>query len=283
MKKIFLSLIVLTLAFAGCKKNEDTTPTGGGAGGGDVGITVEETNTAMVVKHTGSRCPPCGAWGWTANEDIISTNKGSAAFISAYGQNFVAKLFINSTATALQTHTGASGYPTWSANGVAQLDRAGGGVNVNGEKAKVEQVVKDHKAAKVVANTGFTTSVTGDVLTIDTRTKFFAEAKGQYNIAVYVLEDGVMGAQSGHPSGSSTPVAHHHVIRGTAMAEGSTSVDALSGMKITEGTTAAGTTFDKKFTFDIAGFDKSNIEVVVVVWKKDLGSLDFVNSSTDQK
>lgn len=278
MKKIFLSLIVLTLAFAGCKKSEDTAPTGGGDAGG---ITVAEVNTAMVIKHTGSRCPPCGAWGWVANEDIISTNKGKAGFMSAYGQNFVAQLFINASATALQSHTGSTGYPTWSANGEKQTDRAGGGVNVNSEKAMVEKVVTDHKAAAVVANTGFTTSIAGDVLTIDTRTKFFAAASGQYNLAVYVLEDGVVGAQSGH---ASTPnVAHHHVLRGTAMAEGSTSVDVLAGMKIAEGTIAAGATYDQKFTFDISGYDKSNIEVITVIWKKDLGSLDFVNAATDQK
>ncbi len=32
MKKIFLSLIVLTLVFAGCKKEEETSPSGGGNG-----------------------------------------------------------------------------------------------------------------------------------------------------------------------------------------------------------------------------------------------------------
>ncbi len=279
MKKIFLSLIVLTLAFAGCKKDEETTPSGGSGDAG--GITVAEINTSMVIKHTGSRCPPCGNWGWNANEDIISTNKGSAAFMSAYGQNFVAQLFINSTATALQTHVGATGYPTWSANGQAQLDRSGGGVNVNGEKAKVEQAVKDHKAAAVVANVGFTTSYDGDKLMIDTRTKFFKEAQGNYNLTVFVLEDGVVGAQSGHPN---TPnVAHHHVVRGTAVAEGSSSVDVLEGMQIANGSIAAGSTYDQKFTFDVAGYDKANIEVIAVIWKKDLGSLDFINASTDQK
>lgn len=275
MKKIFLSLIVITLALAGCKKTEETTPTGG-----DAGIPVAEVNTGFVIKHTGSRCPPCGAWGWTANEDIINTNKGSAAFVSAYGQNFVAQLFINATATALQTHTKATGYPTFSANGVAQLDRTNTGVNSTSEKAMVASVVSTHKSAKVVANTGFTTSVAGDVLTINTNTKFFTEAQGQYNLAVYVLEDGVVGAQSGHPN---TPnVEHHHVLRGTAMLEGSSSVDVLAGEKITEGTTAAGASFAKKFTFDIKGYDKANIEVIAVIWKKG-SSLDFVNASTDQK
>lgn len=278
MKKIFLSLVVLTLVFAGCKKEEETSP---GGGGGDAGIAVAEVNTAVVVKHTGSRCPPCGAWGWTANEDIISTNKGSAAFMSAYGQNFVAQLFINASATAWQTHTNSTGYPTWSANGVKQTDRAGGGVNVNSEKSMVAKVVSDHKSATVIANTGFETTLDGDMLMIDTRTKFFKEAQGQYNLAVYVLEDGVKGAQSGHPN---TPnVAHHHVLRGTAMLKGSSSVDVLAGEKIAEGTTAAGTTVDKTFTFDVSGYDKTNLEVITVIWKKDLGSLDFINANTDQK
>lgn len=278
MKKIYLTLIVVLLAFAGCKKSEDSS-TPGNTGGGD-GITVAEVNTALVIKHTGSACPPCGGWGWVANEDIISTNKENAAFMSAYSQNFVAKLFITQTATDLDKAWGVSGYPTWSADGMPQLDRPNGGVNVTGEKAKVKAEVEAHKAAPVVANTGFTTSISGDVMTIKTKTKFFKPASGDYRVAVYVLEDKVVGAQSGH---ASTPnVSHHHVLRGAAKLDGASSATTW-GETVATGSVTAGTEVSKTYTMDVKGFNKDNLEIIVVIWKKDLGKYIFVNANTNQK
>lgn len=277
MKKIYIALVVGLLAFAGCKKTEDSADPGNT--GGD-GITVAEVNTALVIKHTGSVCPPCGGWGWTANEDIISTNKANAAFMSAYSQNFVAKLFITQTATDLDKAWGVTGYPTWSADGVLQLDRSNQGVNINGEKAKVKAEVEAHKAAAVVANTGFKTSFDGDKIVIDTKTKFFKAATGDYQLAVYVLEDGVVGAQSGHPN---TPnVSHHHVMRGAAILSGETSASTW-GTLVASGNIAANTEVSKKFTLDVKGFNKDNLEVVVVLWKKDLGKYVFVNANHNQK
>ncbi len=277
MKKIYLTLVVVLLAFAGCKKTEDSSTPGNT--GGD-GITVAEVNTALVIKHTGSACPPCGAWGWIANEDIISTNKGKAAFMSAYSQNFVAKLFITQTATDMDAAWGVTGYPTWSADGVTQTDRPGGSVNVNSEKAKVKAEVEAHKAAPVVANVGFTTSFNGDVMTIKTKTKFFKAASGDYRVAVYVLEDGVVGAQSGH---ASTPnVSHHHVMRGAAKLDGASSAPTW-GETVATGSITAGTEVSKTYTMDVKGYNKDNIEVVAVIWKKDLGKSVFVNASTNQK
>lgn len=277
MKKIYLTLIVALLAFAGCKKTEDSSTPGNT--GGD-GITVAELNTAFVVKHTGSKCPPCGGWGWVANEDIINTNKGNAAFVSAYSQNFVAQLFITQTATDLDAAWGVTGYPTWSADGILQLDRPNGGVNVTSEKAKVKAEVDAHKAAPVVANVGFKTSFNGDVMTIKTKTKFFQAASGDYRVAVYVLEDGVIGAQSGN---ANTPnVSHHHVMRGAATLEGASSAPTW-GETVATGTITAGTEVSKTYTMDVKGFNKDNLEVVIVIWKKDLGKYVFVNASTDQE
>lgn len=278
MKKLSLLTLFLAviMAISSCKKEENK---GDGVEPG-ANITVQQKNLALVQKHTGSLCGPCGSWGWAAFDEIMTTNAGNAAFVSAFSENFVAELFITQTATEEDNAWGVSGYPTFTANGVAQLDRPNGSVNVTSEKAKVKAAVDAHIAAPVVANTGFTTAVSGDQFVIETKTNFFAEGNGDYFVAVYVLEDGIVGKQSGHPQ---TPnVTHHHVLRGAATLSGRASAKTF-GEKIASGTVAAGTSVYKKFIFDVGeGHNTSNYEVVTVIWKKNGTKYAFVNANSNQ-
>ncbi|HYG15442.1 MAG TPA: Omp28-related outer membrane protein, partial [Bacteroidia bacterium] len=148
------------------------------------------------------------------------------------------------------------------------------------EKAKVKAAVDAHMAAPVVANTGFTTAVSGDQFVIETKTNFFAEGNGDYYVSVYVLEDNVVGKQSGHPQ---TPnVTHHHVLRGAATLSGRASAKTF-GEKIASGTVAAGTSVYKKFIFDIGeNHNTANYEVVTVIWKKNGTKYAFVNANSNQ-
>src|SRR5688572_23783495 len=101
MKKIYLAAFVVVSAFAlsSCSKDEKK-PDENNGGGGDVysSITVPKQNTALVVKHSGTKCPPCGGWGWTAWEEIQADNAGNAHFVTAFDLNFVSELFITEVA-----------------------------------------------------------------------------------------------------------------------------------------------------------------------------------------
>ncbi len=99
MKKLFKTsfaiLVGVSLVVAGCKKTETTTTTPG-----DTGLPVPEVSMGVINKVTGTLCPPCGGWGWTTFEELISASKGQAYAIGTYSQNFVAKELISTTASA---------------------------------------------------------------------------------------------------------------------------------------------------------------------------------------
>ncbi len=288
MKKILLSVFAIMLIFSACKKTEDTTTPAGvdpdNSGGNEPQeITVPKVNMSMVNKMTGSLCPPCGTWGWNAFETLINDNKNDAFFIGAYSDNYVARLFITDAAEDMERAWSVTGFPTFAANGIKQLDRAGGGVNVNGEIAKTTAVISAHKADEVYINSGFRTAISGNMMTIETKTKFFKEVGGDIFVAVYLMEDKVVGAQSGHPDGANAK--HHYVLRGAAKLDGAAKAETwgypigVAGSAVT----AEGTEVDSKFAIDITGYNKDNLSVAVVVWRKTGVRYQFLNAYSNQK
>lgn len=281
MKKIVLSLFTLMLVFSACKKDNNTaTPGNTGANAKDSTnvpqeIVVPEKNVALINKVTGSLCPPCGSWGWTTFDELMTRNGKNAIYMGTYSDNFVAKLFITQAAEDMENAWGVTGFPTFAANGIAQLDRATGGINIQGEINKVNAVVDAHIAGDVYVNSGFRSEIKDDVMTIETKTKFFKEVGGDVYLAVYLMEDKVIGYQSGHADGANT--SHHHVLRGAAQLDGSAKAESW-GYKIGTGTTASGTTLDNKFTIDVKGYNKDNLEVAVVVWRKVGVRYQFLNA-----
>lgn len=271
MKKILFSALVLGLAFSGCKKDDDKEET---APLPQPAVTVPQANNSLLQKFTGTKCPPCGAWGWTMMEELSTYAEGKAFVISTYSQNFVAEGFITQTSSDMDVawSIGNSGYPTFTVNAVPQLDR-GSTVNTANEKAKCQTAMDNHKAAPVVANVGIAKSISGSTMTIKTSTQFFQAASGDYNLAIYVTEDGAMWKQSGHATGASTAIPHHHVMRGA--------VNGTWGELIMNGSIAAGSFKDKSFTFSLdPSWNAANIEVVAVLWKKNSnGKYDFVNAN----
>lgn len=280
MKKVLLSIFTIMLVISACKKTENTPePTANnnepntGGNNEPQEIVVPEVNISMVTKVTGSLCGPCGSWGWIMFEDIIATNKDRAFFVAAYSDNFVAKLFITPEAETMENAWGVTGFPTFVANGVAQPDRASG----------VNTAVEAHANGEVFVNSGLRTSIEDDVMTIETKTKFFKDVGGDVYLAVYLMEDKVKGAQTGHPDGANT--MHHVVLRKAAKLEGAASAETW-GYQIGEpgsALTTGGTEIDNKFTVDVAGYNQDNLSVAVVVWRKIGVRYQYLNGNSNQK
>lgn len=289
MKKVLLSAFAIMLIFSACKPEDNTvepttTPDPNSGGGNEpVEITVPEINMSMVTKVTGSLCPPCGSWGWTAFEDLINTNKKDAFFVGAYSDNYVARLFITDEAEAMENAWGVTGFPTFAANAVAQLDR-NGGVNVQSEIAKVNAVVASHASGEVFVNSGFNTSVdANNMMTINTKTKFFKDVGGDVYLAAYVIEDKVIGAQSGHPDGANA--SHHYVLRAAAKLKGEAMAQTWGYPIGTPGSalTTAGTEIENTFTVDLSGYDQANTSVAVVLYRKTGVRYQYLNGYSNQK
>jgi hypothetical protein len=274
MKKItILSSLFLaaSMFFIGCEKepikveDEDKTP--------KPQVTVEKINNSVTQKVTGTRCPPCGGWGWTMMDELLAFGAGKSFFISTYSQNFVAEGFITQTSTDMDKQWKITGYPTFVANGKPMLARTSQGINLTEEKRLCREAVDNHRNAPVIANVGVEKSFDGNTMNIKTSTQFFENATGDYKLALYVVENDAKWKQSGHPQGAS-PIPHHYVMRGAVN-------NNTWGEIVSSGEVTANKFFDKNFTYDVdASWDKTKISVIAVVWKVNGSNYDFVNANS---
>ena len=264
MKKslLFLSLaLATTIAIVSCKKTEEQPKAE------DPGIQVEKKNTALINKFTGSNCYYCGDWGWPMFEEIITEYHGKTAVcIGSYSQNQFANLFVTTAATAMDRRLPVTvGYPTFAAN---FNDAWNGTQTLEGMKTNISNAVNAHINASVVANSGLTYKIDGDNIIFNTRTKFFEAATGEFNLSVYVVEDKVIGNQSG-PNGG--PNASHHKVLRAANSDW--------GVGIVNGDVTADATFDKEVTIaKSSSWNMDNVEFVTIIWKKNGDKWDFVNA-----
>lgn len=269
MKKIYLFSLTLATALAISSCNKEEKPETNSGNNGDVysSIEVPKENTALLVKFSGTKCPPCGGWGWTAFDEIMAANTGNSRFLVAFDQNFVSELYITTTAEDWKKALAINSWPTFVANNKKQTKMNGQYIDVDGTKANMATVASTHASSPVVVNSGFKKKVEGDVMTLNVKTKFFADADGEYYIGTYLAEDGIVGKQSGHPT--PTAATHHHTLRQTG---------ASYGEVLSTGAVAANTEFKKEVTINLdPSWNKDKLEVLIVIWKKVAGKYEFVN------
>lgn len=270
LSMLFTAVSIAAIAFTSCKKKEVKPDTNGG--GQPQGIVVEEKNTSVIHKFTGTNCYYCGDWGWPMFTDIINEHHGiDAVCIGSYSQNQFAALLIHPFATAMDKRLPVTkGYPTFASN---FYDAWTGANTLQGMKDNVNNKVNEHKAAPVVVNSGLTYKVEGDNIIVNTRTKFFKDANGEYNVSVIILEDGVIANQAG-PNGG--PNASHHLVLRASNGDW--------GNTILSGTATAGTTFDKEITIaKHASWNMDKVQVAILIWKKNGNKWDFVNAHLHKK
>ncbi len=272
MKKLFALAAIVAISFIACKKDSDDAGTTTG-GGGTTGVTVTEKNMGLYNKLTATWCGPCGQWGWTLNTDIMTLIDGNAVMMGTYAST--SSDMYNATAGAFKTaFSPTSGWPDFCANGKQKTQFSGtGGIYTGPTKDSVVAEINRHVNAEVKVNSGYSSKIEGDTMIITTKVKFFKDMPvgSTYFLGAYVIEDGVMNTQNGQ----SGVVAHHHVLRGSALA------GSHWGTQITSATTA-GSTFDYTFKMAIpASWNKNNLEVATIVWEKVGSAYKFVNAYTN--
>lgn len=111
-------------------------------------------------------------------------------------------------------------------------------------------------------------SINNNTLALTVKSKFFAQANGEYFLNVYVVENGVMLEQSGRPN-----AIHEKVLRGDMV--GNNFGDVLAS-----GTIAINTAFSTELSIPIAAsWAVDNLELSVVIWKKNGNKYDFINGT----
>lgn len=264
MKKLSLSILALTAVFfMGCKDETGTTPVKGESGSS---IEVSEANFALYTKITATWCPPCGGWGWDLSKEINTEIEGNGIGLGVYGSN--TSKMTNTTAQALTTDIGISGYPNFALNGVNETATSEtGGIFTAQTKTNVVDAATAFASAPVEMGIGGKLTWEDSKLNIDLSVKAFKDQSGEYTVAAYIVEDDVLEEQASQTG----MVEHHNVLRGSA--NGETYGTEFSGA-LTAGTQTDMETMDYGVDPD---WNKDNISVVAVIWKKEGSKHTFVN------
>ena len=233
-----------------------------------------QRNEGIIQKSTATWCGPCGQWGWDLQEEIITSMTPAAqappqAFVlSEYG----AESGVMNCAAADSLTIWGQSYPNWAFNNVNRTAfSSSGGIYTSTTKNTLINAADSFSTAAVFASTGFTSSITGSTLTVQTNTKFWLGSSGNYSTAVYVVEDGVMSTQNGQTG----TVAHHNVLRSHLGSN-------VFGQPAGTATNAAGSEFAQTFTMTIpSGWNKNNLKILTVIWKQENGEMKFVNANSE--
>ena len=252
MKK-FLALIpaaALAFTWASCKK-EDVAE-------GQV-ISVSSVYKCVVWEYSATWCGPCGQYGYPAMHDIMADYdhaRHKAVGIFMHPPDDLVDVAPEGQAD-IKTFFGFSGTPDAAAN----LESA----YPTYLEPKVADAIADHPTAK--AGVGMAYTLSGNTMTITTKTVFFEALTGKYNLAVYVTEDHMMNDQNGQTG----EVEHNDILRVVAggNAFGTTIVS----------DPAKGTKIDGSYTVTLPAETRNtaNCHVVCVIYKVDPSTGDPVD------
>ena len=220
---IFLSLLSI-FALAACKKESTEEPT--------ATLDVEEKNSVLIAKHTWTGCGPCGGWGFTTFASLITNNPDEV--LVSFTRGNLGGLGNQAIYDFMQTTFGIPGAtPTFHNN----LDAA---LSVNQAKEAME-------TNGVIANSNYEMKIENGVIKLNTTTKFFKDVNGQFMLAPYLILDGIIANQSGHPDGANTE--HHRVAVDIAKPTTVSQPD-FRGYKIADGSIESGYTVNLECEVD---------------------------------
>lgn len=224
---------------------------------------VPETQSSLIIKKTATWCPPCGEWGWDLFENLIADNSDQAIL---WAMHYSGDLQ-SATAQGINTNLSGAGQPRFYLNNVDQ------GSSPTAIRNAVMSAVNQNAQETPLANAIATNvSVTNNELTLTVKSKFFAEATGDYYLNVYIVENEVMNAQAG----KGDDAIHEKVLRDDMAGN-------AFGEILAQGTIMANTSFSTNFSIPIAnGWNADHIELSTVIWKMNGSKYDFVNGTETQ-
>ena len=256
MKKIILPAII-ALTLVACRKTSSMEET--------QSLDVKEQNMAAIGKVTATWCGPCGSWGFPKFAQWETDYSGKAVLM-AFKDNLIPGGKSEDLYSEIddQFKMGVTGVPTFWANFKKTSSEA--------------DVIADHNASPVIVNSNYDMSVSGNKVNLKTTTKFFKDVEGEYLLAPYMIVEGIVGNQNGHPDGANT--VHHKFVADVAKPTTTSTVENW-GYKIGSGKIKAGHTVTLEFEADRdPSWNKSDISFGLIMVKEQGDSLVFVNAFT---
>ena len=223
---------------------------------------IPEQQMPLVTKVTATWCPFCGAWGWDAFEKLYDENQEKAILIS----NHFSGDLRNPTAETFADNLEAFGQPIFYLNN-DNLTFSSSTYSAKAENAKI--TIAEQYEMSPTANTGVNASLIGNELMVETKTRFFQAASGDYYVGVYIIENGVINFQSSRGNNA----FHKNVLRAGMSSN-------AFGVNLGNGNFSVGTAIDKSFTMTLdQNWNIDNILLATMIWKKEGEKFVYVNGN----
>lgn len=230
---------------------------------------VPETHMALVNPKTATWCEPCGEWGVISTAVMTDESLDKAVFIELHNSDDLSNPFNNEI---LDNYEYLEYTPAWYVNGVNATYHTDMGQVIVYTEANVKDAVDSTYEVPPIVNSSFTFNLSGDLLTVETDTKFFQDANGEYYLAMYVVEDDVDEDQDG----AAADYRHDFTLR-TGMTATNT-----YGELIAEGAIASGSTYSKSYSVTLdPEWIHSHIWIAAVIWEKIGTDYFYVNANAD--
>lgn len=228
---------------------------------------VEEKQYTLITKRTATWCPLCGGWGWNFFKSLISDNEEKAILWAAHHSGDL----VNSVSKDITSNLGGFGQPRFYVN---NDDKNVTSSNTSTKRQQIRDEVDDNFQKSPKVNAGLRCQVSGRNLQCDTRVVFFQNDTGNFYLAVYIIENGVINDQAGRGSN----VSHPYVLRGNMH-------NASFGERITDDTViASGTEFTFQFSKDIpTAWEMDSLYLTAIIWDQQGGTYYFQNGSKPLK
>lgn len=238
--------------------------------------TPQNKKRVVVFDFSDTWCPPCGQYG-VAIADTVDhkLNEGEKGYLIGIKGSFQpsSPSSINAmSAGTLFDNFDLSGVPTFMVGNFEANAPTG---NNASDIVGIMAAVTSFNAEAVVASTAANMSISGDLMTVTAKTKFWAAATGEYYMTAFLAEDKIVAAQANN----SPTTVHPHVLKGTMATTGTALVASPWGEQIGTSSIAANTEFSKtyKVTVDPA-WVKANLEVYILIFKKNGNTYEYVNA-----
>lgn len=268
MKKQFLNLLVglavTAMSLSSCsKKSEDPNPLPT-----DEVVTIDQKNKAIVIDITGTWCPPCGAYGIPGFNKAISLAKDRMVPFAIHSGDPLSLAAMDAVAALPRFKSGS--VPRIAAgNGLVFPAGVYSDINATGNQivASVDTFIANNQVIAGVTLKNL--KIEGGKVSVDVHSKFFSQATGEYQIAVFFYENGVVSSQkkSGQPDDPNQK--HDHVVRAvaTTTAWGESLPVSLTATKKNYSATFATT------------WNSANMGAMVLIWKKNGADYAYVNGN----
>ena len=212
---------------------------------------------SLVLKATGTWCPPCGDWGAEYVDNIYNDFLGSAEVIALHSNDdFSVDIGIN-----FLSILNNSAVPSFYL-GLNPMGNSGYG--------NVSNLISTELSSTNQVSMAVSHSVSDGSMTIKVKSvlenQFFGD---NCNLAIYLMEDGQIAPQEVSGIGTVTDYVHSHILRSEA--NGSTfgvPISFTNGENITEVSTVLAPS---------SIWNHENLYVVAVIWHQNGSTYDFIN------